>query len=253
MLDWIPRKLRYALGVLTVLSLAIPTGLSHDTVITGHTVYKNMGGYDKCLASIVGLARTRVLWFNDATLVETDAKGQYIYATRAGAPPPPPTLKNDARPIFGDGVVYEFVDPNNARWIVLEGYYYGEIKGDPINVNPWTPGDPRVEGGARVDSEIVWLVQVGQTIRDNDPGSDDHEFYNFVTLVDTCKFGHGAKSEGTLDHAADDPNHPPGEHAHNHEVFEVDLYIGKEPTFVPLGVNATNPGVHSETIGTVTV
>lgn len=252
MLDWIPRKLRYALGVLTVLSLAIPTGLSHDTVITGHTVYKNMGGYDKCLASIVGLARTRVLWFNDATLVETDAKGQYIYATRAGAPPPPPTIKNDARPIFGDGVVYEFIDPNNARWVVLEGSYVTGHKIGSESGNGDTPIED-IQNDVEVKTEMVWLVQVGQTIRDNDPGSDDHEFYNFVTLVDTCKFGHGAQPEGTVDHADDDPNHPPGEHAHDHQVFEVDLYIGKEPTFVPLGVNATNPGVHSETIGTVTV
>lgn len=252
MLDWIPRKLRYLLMVLAALSLLAPTGISHDTVITGHTVFKNANGYDKCLASIVGLARSQVLWFNDQTLVETDPKGQYVYAVRSDAKAPPmgdPDTQFPERSfVYGNGVVYEFIDPNDHRWVVLEGYY---ITGKKVG---YEDGEgPGSSAAVKFNTEHVWIVQISQTWRDNNAGADLHEFYNFVTIVDTCKFGHGAAPEGTAGHEAGDPNHPPGEVAHSHDVYEVDLYIGKEPRFIALGTNMTEDGAMTEVTGRVEV
>lgn len=255
MLAWIPRKLRYLLTVLMLLSMAVPTGISHDTVITGHTVFKNAAGYDKCLASIVGLARSQVLWFNDQTLVETDPKGQYVYAVRGGAPAPPMgglEYGPGYNEIYGNGVVYEFIDPNGHRWIVLEGYFYTVLPSAANAVRNDRDG-LRVDQNAGADTEHVWVVQIQPTHRDNNPGADLHEFYNFVTIVDTCKFRHGTTPEGKENHTANDPHHPAGELAHSHDVYEVDLYIGKEPRYLPIGHNMTEEGATTSVTGRVTV
>jgi hypothetical protein len=266
MLDWIPRKIRYALVGAAILGLFAPLGLSSTSVVVGHTVFVDATGSDPCLASIVGLARSTVLWFNDMPLVSTDPQGQWVYVTRAGAESPfnpdgglPQKAEGAGStvPIYGDGVIYEFVDPNGFRWEVLEGYYPTTLKSgvNPDvtgisggNVSSVTNPPENVVANGAYNREFVWMVQIQGTHHDAYPGPDAHSFYNFVSVVDTCKLQE--KPDGQMNFSADDPYHPPGTPAHSHDMYDVDLYIGKEPTFIPVGpdanADASNSTIYAE-------
>lgn len=247
---WSPRR-KAGLAVAFALLLWIPQGISVQTqpVVTGHSTFLNGDVYDQCLASVAGILRSRVLWFNDQVLVERyPGKGTFVYVTEHGGRSP-----DEFDQLYSDGVTYTFVDPNGAAWHVQEVYV--ELGGSaPIpgkNEEVWDYGSrmqDSVENGFDQFRQYFWVVELSATpIMDYFPGDDPHSVYNFLVLVDTCKMNRNDETvNGTIDH--DDPailndryGHPNNETAHQHEVWNADIYVGQRPLVVPGGVdrNAT--------------
>ena len=232
------------------LLLWIPQGISVETqpVVTGHSTFYNADVYDQCLASIAGILRSRVLWFNDQVLVERyPGKGTFVYVTESGGDDPG---KYDE--FYSDGVTYTFVDPNGAAWHVEEVYV--ELGGNaPI------PGKNEDEldyakrmrdaalNGFDQKRQYYWIVELASVpIMDEFPGDDPHSLYNFLVLVDTCKFNKTPQSEGAVAYhndtaiLNDEHGHPNSELAHNHSTWKADIYVGQRPLIVPGGVDHQN-------------
>src|SRR5581483_7553366 len=238
-------KTKAALAVALALLLWIPQGISEDTqpVVTGHSTFYNGERYDPCMASVAGIVRSRVMWFNDQVLMERyPGKGTYVYITEHGGMDP-----SSAGVLYSQGVTYNFVDPNGAAWSVQELYM------DPANYsasptanvgtgNPTQATQPPV---AKVDShrQYVWVVELAATpVYDQFPGGDSHTYYNFLDMVDTCKFNNNtATYAATITHTGDEPVHvADGPRDHTHEVWNADIYLGTAPNVVLAG-EANNP------------
>jgi hypothetical protein len=213
-------------------------------VISGHTVFKAGDTIDPCLAAVVGIVRTRVLWFDDSTLVSSTPQGMYLYAVPHGEPAPV-NGQGMSTTILGDGNVYQFVDPNGFSWTVMEGRYdysstatqlpkthtstdTGENNPEQNSVNVSYSYDASAADGQ--NAPYVWTVQI-QAIHD-DPHNPvaSQELYNFVTLVDTCKFPKADFTGKDYFPPGADWNGSPGEYSNN---FTADLYVGQTPVFVP--------------------
>ncbi|MHB8586830.1 MAG: hypothetical protein ACYDDF_13465 [Thermoplasmatota archaeon] len=232
MFEMIPRKLRYALFALAVFAITAPQGIRATTVLeAGHTVWSDEGSNDPCLAAVAGLVQGHVLWFNDNVLATTSAEGQYIYAVPANATAP---FVNSAAtttyPILGDGVQFSFADPNDPgfTWNVMEGKY---------NANPASQGGSEsVNGGStsvagtQVPTESVsgsgyvaqtwnyiWFVQISADRINSQIGDHVGDHYDFIDMIDTCKL----------------PKSTYAGNASGSPSFNVDLYVGGNPTFVP--------------------
>lgn len=227
------RRQQAAVAVALALLLWIPQGISHgdQTVVVGHSTFYNGDAYDPCLASIAGIMRSRVMWFNDQVLVERyGSEGTFVYVTQAGAPDP------REKTLYTEGVFYDFVDPNGARWRVEEAFYnvsgrtpYADYTTDPVSVGPvYTTNGERI---------YVWIVELSsRPIYDRYAGDDPHTFYNFLTLVDTCKMQRSEDTMGaneTHDVASGKLNaengHENGAQEHSHETYFADLWVGKRP------------------------
>lgn len=236
-------------AVCTLALLALPTAYTfqQQEVVTGHTTYASMDGLDPCVAGIAGIVRLRVMWFNDQVLFErapTDG-GAWVYAVEGGAPDPREAL---LRPT---GEAFEFTDPNGMTWVVREYTYPGEpvevsqgnvtvnrspsASGTTVDGGNYTVTPPSASPGPG-GSWYAWVVQTGPVVEDF---AATGRPYNFVDLVDTCKFtspssgvqhansGGNWSSSWPQDttqgqHLADDPSHA-------HDRFSVDLYVGKAP------------------------
>ena len=248
------------------LLLWLPSGISTETqpVVTGHSTFYNGSGYDPCLASIAGIVRNRVMWFNDQVLVESyGGKGSFVYITEHGArDPTDPNIK-----LLTDGTFYDFVDPNGVHWHVEEDYYtviHGGATVDPNTAPAQWVQQPSVDQ----NKTYVWIVELAASpIHDQFAGAPDgpyyHDIYNFLVLVDTCKM-HPDKAldtrtndptpddrspllddNGTLSHDArcnctnsGQYGHVAGSADHTHRVFLADLYMGTQPTAIPAGASA---------------
>lgn len=245
------RKLSPKQKALVAFSLAallwLPSGISEQTnVTTGHSTFYNGDVFDQCLASIAGIVRSRVMWFNDMVLTERyGGEGQYIYVTeRSGMDP-------RGQPLLSQGVFYDFVDPNGAHWHVEESY---------IDRGHLTPGvhtdfsehgqyaeDAIDQGGLPGPRQYVWTVELAnRPIYDQFAGNDPaqyHEIYNFLILIDTCKMNQAKAQPGWDDeqdpaynktHTGDDLDpergHPVGTEEHYHQMHLVDIYVGQRPT-----------------------
>lgn len=232
-LDRLSPRTKAGLAVAFALLLWLPQGISTETapVVTGHSTFYNGSTYDKCLASMAGILRSRVLWFNDQVLVERyPGKGTFIYVTESGAPDP-----TAAPHLISEGVKYSFTDPNGAAWNIREAYYEHERT---YTVKDKAP----TEYGARVDinKTYVWYVELAaEPILDQFPGEEyPHSIYNFLVLVDTCKFHRNAETQGpvavhnTTAVLNDQHGHPNNETAHDHETWKADIWIGKRPVVV---------------------
>jgi hypothetical protein len=256
-------KTKACLAVAMALLLWIPQGISSDTqpVVTGHSTFFNGQTYDKCLASVAGIVRSRVLWFNNQVLIERyPGKGTFVYITEHGGQDP-----TSARFLSSQGTAYNFADPNGARWNVQElyidnGYHHvenadaggvtntGDTPG-PNNVGPNDmPGDnvnvtqPYATEDVSAKRQYVWVVELAsQPIFDDFPGSDAHTYYNFLDLVDTCKFNNNTATYGGLvNHTGTESGHPTGETSHSHYGWNADIYLGTAPTVVIAG-DSSNP------------
>jgi hypothetical protein len=247
---WSPRR-KAGLAVGLALLLWIPQGISVETqpLVTGHSTFFNGDVYDQCLASVAGILRSRVLWFNDQVLVERyPGKGTFVYVTEHGGLDP----ADGERLLFSDGVTYTFVDPNGAAWHVEELYL--DLSGTFT-----TPGgsekpseviaryEDLPESGLQKQRQYVWVVELAATpIVDQFPGDDPHSLYNFLVLVDTCKMNRTDESVGgTANHndtaiLNDRYGHPNNETAHAHEVWNADIYVGQRPLVLPGGVDHQN-------------
>jgi len=236
-LDRMSPRAKAGLMVAVALLLWIPQGISTQTtpMVTGHSVFYNADGYDQCLASVAGMLRSRVMWFNDQILVERyPGKGTYVFVTEAGVEDP-----TKAPYFVSEGVQFTFTDPNGADWIIYEAYY--QAQGMAIAKGPVIPNsNGQVGAGADVDKTYVWFVEIaGTPILDQFPGDDPHSLYNFLVLVDTCKFHRNAKTQAPIaDHNAtsgllnDRYGHPNNATPHTHEAWNANIWIGKRPAVV---------------------
>jgi hypothetical protein len=233
------------------LLLWVPQGISVESqpVVTGHSTFFNGDVYDQCLASVAGILRSRVLWFNDQVLVERyPGKGTFVYLTESGGIDP----SDPDRRLFSDGVTYTFVDPNGAAWHVQELY---------LDLEHWVyvPGgsempsevlaeyEDTAQNGIKKNRQYVWVVELSAApIMDYFPGDDPHTLYNFLVLVDTCKMNRTSASVGgTANHndtaiLNDRYGHPNNETAHTHETWNADIYVGQRPLVLPGGVDQQN-------------
>lgn len=241
-LDRLSPRAKAGLAVAFALLLWIPQGISTQTtpVVTGHSVFYNGSTYDKCLASIAGILRSQVLWFNDQVLVERyPGKGTYIFVTEAGTSDP-----SEQSFLISEGVKFTFTDPNGADWIIREAYF------PPPGVSaPNRIADPDTGVGVHVNKTYVWYVELAaEPILDQFPGEEyPHSIYNFLVLVDTCKFHRNGQTEGPIaNHSSpsilnDRHGHPNGELAHDHETWQADLWVGKRPVII----EAADTGDHA--------
>jgi hypothetical protein len=234
------------LCALAVLSVPAGSAVQQQQAVAGHTVYGAMDGLDPCIAGIVGIVRTRVMWFNEQVLLETtpDDGSAYIYALQAGAPDPRDQL------LTPTGRTYPFTDPNGLDWQVTEynftggpdalahggaaGYHNGSVVATP----------PTVDDAQNLASYYVWVVRIGPTQQDT---AATGRPYNFVDLVDTCKFT-DAHPERTVHHSRDgngtwqsdwgndttQDGHLPTDGPHDHDVYDINLYVGEEPKLAPV-------------------
>lgn len=216
-------------------------------MLTGHSTFYNGESYDPCLGSIAGIMRHRVMWFNDQVLVETyGGKGTFIYVTEAQAPDP------RGKQLRTDGVFYDFVDPNGAHWHVEE-VYMPKTASITINEDPvGNTQDPLLQLDR--DRWYVWIVELAsRPIYDEFAGDDPHTYYNFLTLVDTCKMHRNENTtDGIEDHDLasgklnDRNGHPNDSFEHTHERWMVDIWVGKRPTIAP-GTDPTAQSAQWET------
>jgi hypothetical protein len=232
-LDRLSPRAKAGLAVALALLLWIPQGISEQTtpVVTGHSVFYNGSTYDKCLASIAGILRSQVLWFNDQVLVERyPGKGTYIFVTENGTTDP-----THAPYLISEGVRFSFTDPNGADWVIHEAYFKHEETADGTKVSGTS-----VSVGAEIDKTYVWYVELAaEPILDQFPGEEyPHSIYNFLVLVDTCKFHRNAQTSGPVAHhnetaiLNDRHGHPNGELEHDHETWKANLWVGKRPVVV---------------------
>lgn len=249
-----PRKA--ALAAALLLLLVVPNGISQRSqpVVTGHSTFFNGEGYDPCLASIAGIMKTQVMWFNDQVLVERyGGKGTYVYVTENGSQDP---TDPDRVTLWSEGVFYDFVDPNGIAWRVEEAFMIASTNGGAVVYgDPGNPDSISVDDDLGQDREYVWIVELAAfPIHDQfagDPRSPNyHDLYNFLTIVDTCKFSRTPRtnwdpSRGTdynVTHEGPDLTqnygHEVGAAPHSHEAFTASLWVGKKPVIVPLGVDA---------------
>ncbi len=248
------------LSLLALALLTVPVIVPAQSVevVTGHTVYVDMDSLDPCLAAVAGMVRSRVLWFDGSLLHErTNFDGDsYIYATQHGAPDPThhmrweniTEIEDAGSKVLVTSQYYNFTDPNGIHWNVTEVYWEEGVR---YNVSASADGDSgQVSANyqeadnatAGTNRYYAWIVQIGKTTQDLHAGTADHEVYNFVNLVNTCKFNEDAKN-GSVNHT----NDPPGfEHddnttyPHDHQTWDVDLYVGNEPSSIPLGQDPDN-------------
>lgn len=227
-----------ALGVVGSTVAVEPT--TTDTVMTGHTTWmEESSAYDGCLAGIAGLLKQQVTWFNGQTLFETsegNSDDTWIYFTDGG-------LGGDQRvdPTSEDLIrsnnTYQFEDPNDEdhTWTVKEYFVYDGL---PDGVNGVGDiGDE--EPGVNWDRIYIWAVNASaSSIEDETTLGKD---YNFVGVVDTCKFDSARERNETHDNQneSEDKHDPRWQHdsannegEHDHDVYFVDLWVGGEPETV---------------------
>lgn len=223
------------------------------------------GGDDTCLAQVVGLVESQVLWFDGIPFFErTDGQGDtYLYVTEAGAPDPThhvgpgtfdairadaaengTTVEPEAPFLVRSGTHYDFTDANNVTWNVTEAYF--DVPAHETNRDHESSRDhAKANDSARgpANRYFVWIVRVGEERQDENIGVPtdvgDGGSYNFATRVNTTKFTTPTREEGrNVTHEngtstmGSDLCHP--EHTHHHRRYEAGLWVGRSPDLVPL-------------------
>jgi hypothetical protein len=253
-LDWSTRTKAFAL-VAVALVLWAPQGVSTEQlpIVTGHSTFFDGDTYDRCLASVAGLLRSRVMWFNDMVLAEHyGGKGTFVYITEQGAPDP-----TEMEFLYSEGVFFDFVDPNGAHWHVEEAFIgtAGRVTTPGLNLNDLN--NPAADMGSvgAVSPEgrtYVWFVELSER-----PISDQfappygnanyHDLYNFLVLVDTCKFNRdGGARLANASHTGSEWGHPAGEDSHEHESWNANIWIGTRPVVLPVGASEQTVGWQSQ-------
>ncbi len=242
------------IGALVAVALFIvPAVMAAHPVqaVEGHTRFVDLDGFDPCLAAIAGLARMRVMWFNDVPLYERSSagEGKYLYALEAGAPDP------REEKIITSGEKFQFKDPNGHWWTIVEGYFDVDVAFHD-NGGDASVGTGGAQGSKNMSVELdriyVWIVMIHPDAPFPNDNYGDHPeaaFYNFVTMVDTCKFSPSKAPSGIADHANDAPDqddyageHQPGYESHEHEMWYVDLWIGGAPDLLDVNIDPSPDG-----------
>lgn len=251
------KKLTSFTLVALFLGTTLVAATEETTVVQGHVNWSYISGYDKCIAAVAGLASSRVLWFDDSILVDNFNFGDtWVYAIQAGAPDPRGRTLAYVRS-------FEFDDPNGLVWNVSEYQYFAApASSEPAHAHVDEIGAGTTGANAHEHADArayyTWVVRLIESPEsDRHAGNDPHDRYNFVLLVDTCKFIGDAT--GAAEHAAgshpDDPYYNGAQHGH--ETFEADLLLGGAPDGRGIRIDvdseaeyrqkggATNEGSHS--------
>lgn len=248
----IDRDRRKVLAILAGVALALgavgstiavqPTAT--NDVMTGHTEWMEAStNYDGCLAGIAGLILQQVTWFNGKTLFETSSgtsENTWVYFTDGG-------LDNKVDPtdedLFRSNETYEFEDPNRDHTWTVKEYYIQDAGIDASTAGP--------DADVSTDRVYIWAVNASaETFHDPTIEQD----YNFVGILNTCKFNSEADGDAEHDdqhdqdtHDGGDPEDPQWQHdsentegTHDHDVYVVDIWIGGEPSLVPGTETAAN-------------
>ncbi|MBW3582412.1 MAG: hypothetical protein KY455_04865 [Euryarchaeota archaeon] len=232
-------------GVVGLPMAAAATTLQDKTVVTGHTVYANMGGFDPDVALIAGIVESKVVWFNGMTVLNTVQDG-FIYTVAKGQCDP-----RDGENFEFQDYKIAFRDPNNVTHIIA---HYTYSCGSGLKTETVLDGYLGLN-----ETKHVWVTPTHARVQDPpiqafDPG----RIYNFATGIDTWYYksgnlllggGRGTTThEGTGGGTTDEVNNgdsycasesdhvcngssglKAGEDTlHEHNTFEVDLYYDKE-------------------------
>lgn len=245
----IGRNRRKALAILLGLALSLgavgstiaiePT--TSDEVMTGHTTWMEESSmYSGCLAGIAGLLKQQVTWFNGQTLFETSegtSDDTWIYFTDGGINPDNRIDPTD-EDLFETENTYDFEDPNkDHNWTVKEFFLYDGLPDGVSGLDDLTGGEGP---GVNWEKIYVWAVNVNNTLDFYDSTLESD--YNFVGIVDTCKFDTERDRNVTHDNqkSSDDNHEPEWQHdsanpegKHDHDVYMVDIWIGGKPSALP--------------------
>lgn len=247
----IDRDRRKVLAILAGLALALGAvgstiavePVTQNKVMTGHTSWiETSTSYDGCLAGIAGLVLQKVTWFNGQTLFETSSgtsEDTWIYFTDGGLDADE-RIDPTSEDLIRSNETYEFEDPNRDHTWTVKEYYFQDIRVDGGGAGLGDAEPPSVQ-----DEPIyVWAVNVSaQPFHDSTIDQD----YNFVGILNTCKFDSKGQETEAHDDQADqdskednDPEDPKWQHdssntegEHTHKEFLVDIWIGGEPSLVP--------------------
>lgn len=241
-------------GVVGLPMAAAASTIEDQNVVTGHTVYADMSGFDPNIALIAGLVESKVVWFNGVTVFNSLGDG-YVYATEAG----------QCSPLKGQDFVFQdydlsFRDPNNFAHIVAHYTYKCAGLG---NFGTDTVADTLL---GLNETKHVWITlthqkQVDAPVAPN-AGSSGGRLYNFATGVDTSFFGergtteHDGMGGATPDSVNNGDSYCPTEEdhvcnggekkgedtLHDHNTGSVDLYFSKEDVEAVNATGAAHPG-----------
>lgn len=250
-----------AISILAILGAAIAVPATQTAVVTGHTTFVDMESLDPCLAAVAGIVQSQVLWFDDSFLHERTnfENEQWIYASQKEAGDPTHHVRFDNasniqenaddqvanKVLIRSGVWYNFTDPNGVHWNVTE-VFWDEPYGTAVEGEGDVQRNPGVDSAANVTAHTnrhyAWLVEIGPTTTDPYLSGLDSlgDRYNFVNMVNTCKFSEEARRLSNVTHDAANKTYPEFQHPdrystnHTHESWEVDLRIGPKPDVAPL-------------------
>jgi hypothetical protein len=259
-------------GIVALPMAAAASTLNNHNVVTGHTTYANMSGFDPDIAAIAGLAESKVVWFNGQTIFSTLGSG-FVYAASS---------KNPCSPLQGTDYVFQgtnttsgyslsFIDPNNQSHIVAH-YTYKCTAGlldQPNYILSLV--NPNIRHHVWVTTTHAKLLDGPLVFQGNvDPGSDAGRWYNFALAVDTGKFRDKSK-DGSVEHdgtggrttdainSGDSYCEPENDHVcnegsingeddlHKHNSATVNLYFSKEDKGVGAALLTSPSGTHPGT------
>lgn len=173
-------------GLVGLPMAAAASELENVGVVTGHTVYANMGGFDEHVAVIAGLAESKVVWFNGQTIFSTLGEG-FVYAVPSSAACSPLSGTN----YTFKGYELSFRDPNDAGHLVAHYTYECSAIDELLAANPF---------GVLSSENHVWVTMTHDSVADAPLTTGDAgRIYNFAVAVDTELTG----TDGELNHTGD--------------------------------------------------
>lgn len=173
-------------GLVGLPMAAAASELENVGVVTGHTVYANMGGFDEYIAVITGLAESKVVWFNGQTIFSTLGDG-LVYAVPSSASCSPLSGTNFTL----QGYDLSFRDPNDEGHMVAHYTYECSAISEILGANPV---------GVVASEHHVWVTATTSRVLDAPLTTGDAgRIYNFALAVDTDLAG----SDGEVGHTGD--------------------------------------------------
>lgn len=223
---------------------------TQDQIITGHTQFlETSTQFSGCFAGIAGLLMQRVTWFNGATLFTRadNGNGRWVYFTehfedndldgfddKTGIEIKDPSKEK----LFRTNQTYTFDDPDpdtSKKWEVRE---YFALRREKVEGSVGENGQAEIEGPAtRV---YVFAVKVAGQTYDAETISAE---YNFVSVVDTCRFHGDETGTETHDNGRNNGSGDPidqhkeindDDGTHDHDVYSIDVWVGGAPDSLPV-------------------
>jgi hypothetical protein len=237
-----------------------------EKLTTGHSVFADAStSFNSCFAGLAGALLQQVTWFNGQTLFSRMEGGgeKYVYVTEhfednnGDGKGNPDGYDDETHLEMGSPTedvlyrtnnTYKFSDKNDddKDWVVREYFALRDHK----NVSTGEDETSRADTKEKV---YVFVVEVhDEAIWDPTLKKD----YNFAMVVDTCRFhetgnetGHEGHSGNSGMPAAQHENQTGMNESHTHGTFDVDIYIGGEPTSLTVQDQPQIPDVDEEGAG----